>query len=216
MAYTQTLEALILRVIDIGEADRFCILFTRERGKIAVRARGVRKLKSVMGAYLLPLQHVSTDVKESRSGWIAAGVRPLGAGCSYTNLHAFACMQEGVELLFHLLHDDEPLPDVFDSTLELMRTCHRDSQATVVLAFTIRVLHLLGLLPEDDAVHFQKCTPEEMCFVQRARAGSFTHLPSLVHNERLRHITLLFIQDQTSAKFRAGDITPYLISAPLT
>ena len=58
MAHSESVEAVVLKTYDVGEADRFCIVLTKERGRIAARARGVRKLTSKMGGSLLPLHHV--------------------------------------------------------------------------------------------------------------------------------------------------------------
>jgi DNA repair protein RecO (recombination protein O) len=45
-------EAVVLRRVDFGEADRVLVLFTRERGKIPVVAKGVRRLSSRMAGHL--------------------------------------------------------------------------------------------------------------------------------------------------------------------
>ena len=66
MPQSQTYEALILQSHDVGEADRFLILFTRERGRLAARARAVRKPKSKMGGSLLPLK-LATWVTSDRN-----------------------------------------------------------------------------------------------------------------------------------------------------
>ena len=49
---TYRVEAVVLRRIDFGEADRVLVLFTRERGKLAVVAKGVRRLSSRMAGHL--------------------------------------------------------------------------------------------------------------------------------------------------------------------
>ncbi|MBU1911666.1 recombination protein O N-terminal domain-containing protein, partial [Patescibacteria group bacterium] len=46
MPHSQTYNSIILKAYDVGEADRFLILFTREKGRMTARARAVRKLKS--------------------------------------------------------------------------------------------------------------------------------------------------------------------------
>jgi len=210
MAYSDTCEAIVLRVIDVGEADRFCILFTRERGKMAVRARGVRKLKSVMGGNLLPLRHISIDIKKTRSGWVAAGVRALGAESFFRgNITAFAYAMEGMELLLHLVHDDEPLPNIFDATLAFLHLCATEKKQCV-LAFTARVLHLLGVLPGEDTAILQQCSSEEHRFLWHARTGKSDPIPS-IESDHLCDILLMLIRDHTSAHFRAEEITPHLI-----
>jgi DNA repair protein RecO (recombination protein O) len=45
-------EAIVLRRIDFGEADRVIVLFTRQRGKMPVVAKGVRRISSRMAGHL--------------------------------------------------------------------------------------------------------------------------------------------------------------------
>jgi len=49
---TYRVEAIVLRRIDFGEADRVIVLFTRERGKMPVVAKGVRRISSRMAGHL--------------------------------------------------------------------------------------------------------------------------------------------------------------------
>src|SRR5438445_13405090 len=51
-------EAVVLRSIRFGEADRVLHLYTSERGRIGAVAKGVRKTKSRFGGRLEPLSHV--------------------------------------------------------------------------------------------------------------------------------------------------------------
>src|SRR4051794_32184214 len=51
-------EAVVLRSIRFGEADRVLHLYSREHGRLGAVAKGVRKTKSRFGARLEPLSHV--------------------------------------------------------------------------------------------------------------------------------------------------------------
>ena len=51
-------EAVVLRSLRLGEADRVLHLYTLERGRVGAVAKGVRKTKSRFGARLEPLSHV--------------------------------------------------------------------------------------------------------------------------------------------------------------
>jgi DNA repair protein RecO (recombination protein O) len=52
-------EAVVLRSIRFGEADRVLHLYTYDRGRIGAVAKGVRKTKSRFGGRLEPLSHVA-------------------------------------------------------------------------------------------------------------------------------------------------------------
>ena len=57
-------EAVVLRSIRFGEADRVLHLYTLERGRVGAVAKGVRKTKSRFGARLEPLSHVGLVLHE--------------------------------------------------------------------------------------------------------------------------------------------------------
>jgi len=57
-------EAVVLRSIRFGEADRVLHLYTSDRGRIGAVAKGVRKTKSRFGARLEPLSHVELVLHE--------------------------------------------------------------------------------------------------------------------------------------------------------
>jgi DNA repair protein RecO (recombination protein O) len=49
---TYRVEAIVLRRIDFGEADRVLVLYTRERGKQPVVAKGIRRISSRTAGHL--------------------------------------------------------------------------------------------------------------------------------------------------------------------
>src|SRR2546423_6550414 len=55
---TYKTEAVVLRSIRFGEADRVLHVYTADRGRVGAVAKGVRKTKSRFGARLEPLSHV--------------------------------------------------------------------------------------------------------------------------------------------------------------
>ena len=50
-------EAVVLRSLRFGEADRVLHLYTLERGRVGAVAKGIRRTKSRFGARLEPLSH---------------------------------------------------------------------------------------------------------------------------------------------------------------
>ncbi|MDD3896225.1 MAG: DNA repair protein RecO [Candidatus Peribacteraceae bacterium] len=171
MAHSRTYEAIVLRTYDIGEADRFCILLTRERGKLAARAQGARKLTSRIGGNILPLCRIKVDLHEGGNGFLITGAHDVGVSATQT-IEEFLRAQQGIELLMQLLEDDDPLPELFDLTEEFLGTC-AGGTSSAILPFTIRLLFLLGLLPrvptttlaETDAqqihAYIRRCTTKE-------------------------------------------------------
>jgi DNA repair protein RecO (recombination protein O) len=54
---TYRVEAIVLRRVDFGEADRVLVIYTRERGKLPVVAKGVRRISSRMAGHLELFTH---------------------------------------------------------------------------------------------------------------------------------------------------------------
>src|ERR671934_1147459 len=59
-------EAVVLRSIRLGEADRVLHLYTGAHGRVGAVAKGVRKTMSRFGARLEPLSHVELVLHRGR------------------------------------------------------------------------------------------------------------------------------------------------------
>ena len=66
MPATFRTEAVVLRSIRYGEADRILHLYSRERGRIGAIAKGVRRVKTRFGGRLEPLFRVDLLLHEGR------------------------------------------------------------------------------------------------------------------------------------------------------
>ena len=60
-------EAIVLRSIRYGEADRILHLYTPDRGRLSAIAKGARRARSRFGARLEPFFHVRAVLHEGRS-----------------------------------------------------------------------------------------------------------------------------------------------------
>src|SRR6478609_11736402 len=63
---TYKADAVVLRSLRFGEADRVLHLYTAERGRVNAIAKGVRKTTSRFGARLEPLTHAALMLHEGR------------------------------------------------------------------------------------------------------------------------------------------------------
>src|SRR5215212_11937460 len=59
-------EAVVLRSIRYGEADRILHLYSRDRGRIGAIAKGARRVKSRLGGRLEPLARVNLVLRQGR------------------------------------------------------------------------------------------------------------------------------------------------------
>lgn len=58
-----TTEAIVLKRVSVGEADRVITLLTPDEGKLVCIAKGVRKMNSSQRAYLEPGNHISLHLR---------------------------------------------------------------------------------------------------------------------------------------------------------
>lgn len=63
---TYRAEAIVLRTVDFGEADRILVLFSRHFGKIHVVAKGIRRATSRMAGHAEPLTHATYQLARGR------------------------------------------------------------------------------------------------------------------------------------------------------
>src|SRR5947207_11437989 len=66
MPRTLKTEAIVLRSIRFGEADRVLHLYTPDRGRVGAVAKGVRRVRSRLGGRLEPLMRVRLVLHQGR------------------------------------------------------------------------------------------------------------------------------------------------------
>ena len=110
-------DAIVLKTVDYSESSIIATLFTKEKGKVAVIAKGARKPKNKFAAFLVvgQLLEVVFYSKESRS------VQTLSDVSYSEKLHTFrvdiekmAIMMTTAEFANQVLHDNEVNTDLFD------------------------------------------------------------------------------------------------------
>jgi len=176
MPHSFTVNALVLASYNVGEADRFVILLTRERGRLAARVPGARRLKSRLAA-LLPLTHLSVELKEHGGCYFVAGSATQYDRLNPGGLNDFLMRTQGMELLLSLLSDEDPVPEIFDAAVQFLLASPDEPHR--IIAFSFRLLHLLGVLPEWHDERFARLTPEEHAFITgNARGAIATPVPS--------------------------------------
>lgn len=157
MGRTGKAQAVVLRSIRFGEADRVLHLFTAERGRVNAIAKGVRRTTSRFGARLEPLTHVSLLLHDGRGELATVS----GADIVHSharargNPHALAVGLIGAEAVLKLHAEPEPQPRVFAGLtrfLDLLDAGAGEPGAPpprdpLGLAFQLKLLMLEGYLP---------------------------------------------------------------------
>jgi DNA repair protein RecO (recombination protein O) len=145
-------EAIVLRSLRFGEADRILHVYTPHRGRVSAIAKGVRRAKSRFGGRLEPFFRVNLVLYEGRSDLltvtsaetVAPHARLRGDGAAL-DAAARACDAVG-----RLFDTPEPHPAVFHLLANELALLDGDSvQADEAgrLAFRLKLLVAAGLAP---------------------------------------------------------------------
>ena len=149
---TQFCDAILLRAVDYGDADRIVTLLTAELGKIAVMARGARRSRRRFGGALEPYCVVRAEVGLGRGevGRLAQAQVARAFPRILTDLQRMTLAGAMLELIREATPAREPDRRIFDTAVEGLETLDRGVPATeeLWLAFAMRVLSVAGLSPE--------------------------------------------------------------------
>jgi DNA repair protein RecO (recombination protein O) len=146
-------EAVVLRSIRYGEADRILHLYTPHRGRLGAIAKGVRRASSRFGGRLEPFFRLRIELHEGRgelltvTGAQTVNAHPaLRASAPALDAAARACDAVG-----RLFETDEPHPGVFNllcHKLSLLDADPAGATRAAALAFRLKLLHAAGLAPQ--------------------------------------------------------------------
>jgi DNA repair protein RecO (recombination protein O) len=142
--------AVILKRMDLGEADRIVTLFSRDEGKVRAVAKGVRRTTSRSAGHLEPF--TLSDVL------LAVG-RDLDIVSQADTLDAFREIRENLDLTTHafyltelvdlLTEDRSENRAVYDILVDGLRSLrHHTDSRFVLVTFHLRLLDALGYRPE--------------------------------------------------------------------
>ena len=211
------LEAFVLHSYHWSESSLILDLFTRERGRLAVAAKGAKRPYSQFRSVLLPFQrlHVSlsksvadenTEVHTLRQAEWAGGWPMLSGSALF---RGFYCN----ELVMKLLARQDPHPALFDAyalTLPgLVEGSEPAREQAALRAFELLLLREAGLLPDLSVVTLTLLpvaaeqryvlVPEAGVMVAREEAGSLSgaqllQLQAALHTEESVTATVAALQ----------------------
>jgi DNA repair protein RecO (recombination protein O) len=142
--------AVVLKRMDLGEADRILTLFTRDEGKVRAVAKGVRRTTSRSAGHLEPF---------TLSDILFAVGRELDVVSQADTLEAFRTIREDLVLTTHAYYlaevvdllTEERMENraVFDILVDAFRNLSLQPDAKLVLVgFLLQLLSALGYQPE--------------------------------------------------------------------
>jgi len=149
-------EAIVLRSMRFGEADRVLHLYTLEHGRVGAVAKGIRRTKSRFGGRLEPMSHVELVLHEGRGELqTITGVQLVRPHSAARDGHyRLSVGFIGLEAVLKLFPEQEGNDRAFAAVarfLDLLDEVEaRDGRPALdplVLAFQLKLLWLAGYLP---------------------------------------------------------------------
>jgi DNA repair protein RecO (recombination protein O) len=153
-------EAVVLRSIRLGEADRVLHLYTEAYGRIGAVAKGVRKTKSRFGARLELLSHVELVLHRGRGELqtVTAAQLVRSHREAREDYYRFSVGMIAAEAMLRLFSEEEANERAFtaltrflDLLDEAPHLADRPTLDPLGLAFQLKLLWLAGYLPHVSA-----------------------------------------------------------------
>lgn len=146
---TYRADAVVLRRVDFGEADRVLVLMTRERGKQSVVAKGIRRITSRMAGHLELFTHAEVQLAKGAN---------LDVVTQADTREAFRRLREDlgrtttaylvVELVDALTEEGLEQPELHDLILATLRALETTDDTRLLAAhFQVRLLDVAGFRP---------------------------------------------------------------------
>ncbi len=153
-----SVEAFVLRMRPLGEADRILTLFSKERGKLSAVAKGARKTRSKFGARLDFMARSALTLHTGRSLDVITGARLAGGAWErVVDPDAFALASYLAETIDGLCEPELPVPEMYDLLREFedamlaLPAGAPLAAASARVVIDLKLLEGLGFAPELDA-----------------------------------------------------------------
>jgi DNA repair protein RecO (recombination protein O) len=146
-------EAIVLRSIRFGEADRILHIYTPRHGRLGAIAKGARRASSRFGARLEPFFHVRALLHEGRGDlYTVTSVDTLAV---HGQLRDYAVTLDSAaracDAVARLFETTDPHPEVFRllaNELSLLCTGPAHAGPANGLAFRLKLLLAAGIVPQ--------------------------------------------------------------------
>jgi DNA repair protein RecO (recombination protein O) len=153
MAAPLRTEAIVLRSIRYGEADRILHLYTPRNGRLSAIAKGARRARSRFGARLEPFFHVRVVLREGRGDLYTVTAADTVAAHPGLRKHAATldAAARACDAVARLFETGDAHPEVFTllgNELALLASGKAHARPANGLAFRLKLLVAAGLVPQ--------------------------------------------------------------------
>ncbi|WP_062513809.1 DNA repair protein RecO [Halobacillus sp. KGW1] len=149
-------EGLVIRTNDYGETHKVVTLMTREKGKIAVMARGAKKPKSRMSSVTQPfihgmyLIHSGSGLGSMSQGEMLSSLRSIREDIVKTAYASYIA-----ELTDKLMEEKQPDPFLFEQLLQTLTWMNEGKDPNILsMMYELKMFKKAGFAPVvDQCIH---------------------------------------------------------------
>ncbi len=146
-------EAVVLRSMRYGEADRILHVYTPHRGRVSAIAKGVRRARSRFGGRLEPFFRLRIEMHEGRGELLTVtGAQTVNGHSSLRgDARALDAAARACDAVGRIFETSEPHPGVFNLLCRKLSLLDDDPAAATrasALAFRLKLLLAAGLAPQ--------------------------------------------------------------------
>lgn len=144
-------EGIVLKRINFSETDRIVTFFTKRDGKIAVIAKGVRRITSKRAGNIELFNNVIFFVHKTKKLGILTEVDLIDSYKDFKNdFKKVACAYYFVELLDKLTPENQENAQVYELLRDYLKSLATADIEKLTLSFENNLLKILGFgVPED-------------------------------------------------------------------
>ena len=143
-------NAIVLRSLNKGEADRLVILYTERRGKLSALAKGARKPQNSLAPLTQLFAYSHLLLVKGKTFFIITQGRLKHSFLSLIeDMERFAFASSIVELLDRMTEEEEADKDVFDNLLAHLYVMEKAKDPELIArSWELKLLSHLGYKPE--------------------------------------------------------------------
>jgi DNA repair protein RecO (recombination protein O) len=143
-------EIIVLKEINYKDYDKILHCFSRKFGKIQIMSRNTRRINNENASISLTFNHSKVNLYKNKDMYI------LNNGNLVNNFYniksryeAFVYSNYTIEILNHILQENEANEKLFDMTIKLLKMFSEisDNHKELMAAYEIKVISILGFRP---------------------------------------------------------------------
>lgn len=180
MSNSFIVNGIVIKRDNFLEADKWLTIFTKERGKIKILAKGLRKTTSRRSGRLELFNEVKLQVLEGRKTNIGAEVEVIRSFSKFrTDLAKVSLVYQFAEVINLLTPEEAPRPEVFSLLHNFLITAETSNVAELERQLVTSEADLLITLGFCDGIH-QKTQMTNLKFIRQFIESILEHRLSAV------------------------------------